>query len=384
MLTARKVECAGPTGKVQYLHDGDGLYLKISTKGTRTWMIRYRDLRRARWLTLGRYPRMSLLEARNKADELRRLGVHQTRTVEVAYGDYRPLLDKYYDSAAEIERRLKKDFLARLGHLRLDQITRQHIGDVLHEVVKRGAPVAANRMLPDIHHFFDYCVSRGWISDNPATGLVRKFVGGKEEARNRNLSLAELRQLAPHLLERRFHDLTRIALGLILITGQRPGEVLKFDTTHVHPGHWWHIPPGFTKSRRLQKVYLSPQARCLLKYAVNRRGKRPFIGMDARVLSKAVSRIDFEPSFTPHDLRRTMATRLAEAGIPPHVLEKMLNHKTEGALAVYNHAEYLPERKAAWQLWGRMVAKVRRETYALRRTDRHVAHPVPGAEARAG
>ncbi len=49
--------------------------------------------------------------------------------------------------------------------------------------------------------------------------------------------------------------------------------------------------------------------------------------------------------YTPHDLRRTMATRLSDLGVMPHVIEKMLNHQMEGVMAVYNRAEYLEERK---------------------------------------
>jgi hypothetical protein len=59
-----------------------------------------------------------------------------------------------------------------------------------------------------------------------------------------------------------------------------------------------------------------------------------------------------------------MATKLSDAGVAPHVIEKMLNHRMEGVMAVYNRAEYLPERKAGWILWGNVVAAVRREKKA--------------------
>ena len=65
--------------------------------------------------------------------------------------------------------------------------------------------------------------------------------------------------------------------------------------------------------------------------------------------------------FTPHDLRRTFASRMADLGVAPHVIEKILNHKLEGMMAVYNHAEYMPEREAAMKLWGLKVAALRRK-----------------------
>jgi integrase len=65
--------------------------------------------------------------------------------------------------------------------------------------------------------------------------------------------------------------------------------------------------------------------------------------------------------FTPHDLRRSMATQLAERGVQPHIIEKMLNHRMEGVWAVYNRYEYLPERQAAWRMWGATLAGLRRK-----------------------
>lgn len=62
--------------------------------------------------------------------------------------------------------------------------------------------------------------------------------------------------------------------------------------------------------------------------------------------------------FTPHDLRRTGATRLADLGVAPYVIEKILNHAMEGVLAVYNKAEYLEERRAALEMWGTKVEQL--------------------------
>jgi integrase len=57
-------------------------------------------------------------------------------------------------------------------------------------------------------------------------------------------------------------------------------------------------------------------------------------------------------TWTAHDLRRTLASRMGDLNIPPHVIEKGLNHSLGGLLAVYQHQEYLPERKAAFEAWG--------------------------------
>ena len=60
-------------------------------------------------------------------------------------------------------------------------------------------------------------------------------------------------------------------------------------------------------------------------------------------------------AFTPHDLRRTAATRLHSLGIAPHVVEKILNHQMGGVMAVYNRAEYQPERIEGQETWAKSL-----------------------------
>lgn len=59
--------------------------------------------------------------------------------------------------------------------------------------------------------------------------------------------------------------------------------------------------------------------------------------------------------WTPHDLRGTASIQMANAGVYPHITEKILNHRMKGGLAVYDHGEYLPERKAAMELCWRLI-----------------------------
>lgn len=61
------------------------------------------------------------------------------------------------------------------------------------------------------------------------------------------------------------------------------------------------------------------------------------------------------PPFTPHDLRRTVVTRLSDLGIAPHIIEKIVNHKMTGVMGIYNRSEYLPESQKAIELWNRYL-----------------------------
>lgn len=357
VLTDRQVRLLKATGKVQRHVDGNGLYLKVSAVGTKTWCYRDQGAGQDRWITIGRYPAMSLLEARVETSQAASRGFI-VPTVQDAWQQYRRVLERAYERPGEIERRFVADVLPRIGTKRLDQVTRADCSALLQRIVDRGSLVAANRTLPDVKKFFTWGLERGWIRENPAGAITRKSVGGRERPKERALVAQEVSLLIGQLLAGKLHPRTKLALGLLLVTGQRPSEVLGYHARE-RDGAWWTIPAERTKPRRAQKVYLSPQTRALLRLAM-RYGQEPFKGMDHRVLDRAVSRLRWANPFTPHDLRRTMATRLADQGVAIHVIEKMLNHRMEGVLAVYNVAEYLPERREAWRLWGRFLAKLRR------------------------
>lgn len=373
MFTDRTLKYLQVT-KDKFVADGGGLYVRVTVTGKKTFVYRTQVGGTSRWRVLGHYPTMSLLQARNRAAQMATKGF-VLHTVAEAYTEYLPTLRRAYDEPEQVESRFKRDILPQLGARRLLDVDRAAVSEVLQKIVDRGSPVAANRTLPDLKHFFAWCVERGWLEKDPALGITRKSVGGRERGKRRTLSFEELQRFIPELRGTRLALKTRLALALILLTGQRPSEVLEFHVAQLQPGgYWWFVPAAHTKTKDAdQKVYLSSLARHLLKLAIQQFGKRPF-GFHHTTLSQAVRRLKWDPPFTPHDLRRTMSTRLADLGVAPHVVEKMLNHKMEGVMAVYNRAEYLPERRAAWRLWGAKLAQLRRHREA-----HHPDRGVPGA-----
>ena len=352
MLTDLKIRKAIAQTKPVYLNDGDGLYLKVALSGTKTWMVRSQAGGKTRWKSLGRYPTLGLAEARKLAET----PFSALMTVQGAFDQYKAVLQRDYEHPEQIIRRFTADVLPSTGLKPLIEVKRTEVSELLQDIVQRGSPVAANRTLPDLKNFFDWCVERGWIEHNPAALIRRRSVGGKEKPRARVLTLDECGKLIGVLRSGRFAEQTSVALALLLLTGQRASEVLGMSGAEV-VGPWWTIPAERTKAGRDQKVYLTRPARTLWRYITKKHGTKPF-DMDHRTLSKAVRRMNFSPPFTPHDLRRSMATQLAEVGVAGHVVEKMLNHRMEGVMAVYNHAEYLPERRLAWRVWAKHLMRV--------------------------
>jgi len=99
----------------------------------------------------------------------------------------------------------------------------------------------------------------------------------------------------------------------------------------------------------------------LLYWSVDKALRRMF----EERLNKAGNRIDWKDDiikFTVHDFRRTLATHLGNASVPPYVCEKILNHKMTGMMAVYNSAEYLTEKSEALLQWQEMIRQIRAES----------------------
>jgi integrase len=175
------------------------------------------------------------------------------------------------------------------------------------------------------------------------------------------------------------HRLTGIALKLVLLTGQRPGEVIGMRRDEIE-GNIWTIPAARRKTGTGHAVHLTETALALLADAraevsrlAERRGwpESPFVfefregkpGTTA-ALSKAVTRYcnalgnretpDWG-HWTPHDLRRTARTRLAEIGIPQEIAEHVIGHAAQGVVGVYGQHKYRDEIRAALQAWERRL-----------------------------
>jgi integrase len=353
-----------PTDKDQFIADGDGLYLRVSKTGRKTFVQREQAHGKSRWVTLGTYPSLSLMDARTAIHNARSSAQPLNKTFAQAWEAYHQHLVETVRRPDNHAQQITANFLTPFGTTPIRLVTRADISGVLQDMLDRGSPVSAKRALQVVRGMFDFAVSRGWLEENVLSRLSSRHIGPPVQSRDRVLSDDELMRiirntaLAPRMTLKR-----KLIYGLLLLTGQRRAEVLGIHTGEVQ-GAWWIIPEERTKAQREQKVYLSPQARALVKLAFRQFGDRPFRGLDPSSVSASANytvRHWQMTHFTLHDLRRTMATRLAETGVGLHVIEKLLNHRMEGVLAVYNRAEYLPERREAWRLWGRHVAALRKK-----------------------
>jgi integrase len=368
---------APDTGRIEY-HDDTlpGLTLRVGSGGVKSWCVYYRlpgdHTYTKRRVTLeGRWPSLGLADARKQAREvLVRAGKsecaatekreeRQAPTFSMLAEEYMERHAKHKRSAAEDRRILAKDLLPAWGHRKAHDITRRDIVTLIDGIRDRGAQIMANRTLALAQKVFNFSIERGILGASPCVQI--KF--SSETPRSRVLSDAEIVAFWERLESARMAPGTALALRLVLVTAQRPGEVAGMRESEIE-GDWWTLPASRAKNRRDHKVPLTQIALDLLGEARRLAKGSEWLfpsptakhgaSIDDRAMARAVKRnlthFGIEP-FVPHDLRRTARTRFAELGVNDVIAERVLGHTLQGIARVYNHHDYGAEKRQALEAW---------------------------------
>lgn len=410
-LTDKHLRAIKPGLKEQLIGDGGGLWVRVMPMekgGAINFYYRYQFNGRERRYNCGTYPGTSLATARENRNAARLLvkqgldPVHEEeekkraataaqaisrmeKTVDDLFDDWKRvyLSVHHADIGAYSESVYRHDVKALLGTMKAKDVRLPHIIQVIDKVIDRGARRKANVVLSNMRQMFRHGLGRGIVETDPTLGITKKQAGGKETPVERNLSLDEIKLLHQKLPASGLHEKMVSGIWLILATGVRVGELLKakwqdFDLD----ANTWTIPAENSKNSRAHLIHLSPFARQQVDYLNSiKTGDYLFAGRDIKThlsdksLSKAIrDRIRQEPlkrrtpktmtltlpagEWSPHDLRRTMASRMGDLGVAPHIIERCLNHVQQGIVGVYQRQEYLAERKAAFELWGSSLSAI--------------------------
>lgn len=359
---------------------GEGFGIRVSPSGHKTWLFFYDFDGRRRRMTLGIYPEVSLKDAREKHGDALKLLRNGTdpATLEAEKKLERrlsptmeELVQEYIEKWAkprkktwgEDKRSLEKDVIPAWGKRKAKDITKRDVILLLEGVVERGAPVQANNLFEKIRKMFNFAVERDILQHSPCQG-VRPLT--QRTPKERNLALEEIRTLWPGLDKAAMSEETRRALKLILVTAQRPGEVVGLHSSEIH-GQWWTIPTERAKNKRPHRVFLTPMALELIGKKEgfifeSPKGGKP---IDVNALAFALRRslkVDEETKtaklpmehFTPHDLRRTAASQMAALGFGV-IVDKVLNHTDRRVTAIYDRYGYDKEKQTALEAWSRKL-----------------------------
>lgn len=410
-LTDIQTRKAKPQEKRYELTDGKGLTLLVLPSGTKSWVLRYQFEGKARRLTLGQYPSITLAQARNKTLETR-IDIHnnidpaikkaEAKRSRINAPTFALIIEELWrkelsqiKSGQETKRLLLRDIIPVWGNRKVKDIKRRDIVLLLDEIENR-APITRNRVHGALSRLFNFAAERGIIDDSPCT-RIRKV---PEKGRSRVLTDEEICKFWHALdLDNKTVDayrLTKLALKMILLTGQRPGEVIgmRWDEIDQNSG-WWNIPPERMKNMEAHHIPLTHTIINILDLAKPLSGESAYVfkssykpddaPMTASTLSRTLRRhwheiaVDTEAErYTPHDLRRTVRTRLAELGVNDVIAERILAHKLQGIMAVYNHHSYDAEKRHALELWDSKIHQIKHNNKTFQEiAQTNQQHPTP-------
>ncbi len=387
-LTERQLQAWLKAGKViAGKSDGDGLTFTLSRAGTASWTLRYRLAGRARELTLGNYPDVSLQDARKLARQKR---ARVDDAVDVAAekqrqkaaqrqpGTVAELIEQFLEKEIRprhkhpkrVESLFERDVTPKIGRLAVEEVTPGHIDRMLRAIVEDERPTVANDALRLVDRVFKFAFKRGMASNNPVAYFELADAGGLEAGRTRRLTRAEILALFSAIRNagQAFTRDNALAVALLLTLAVRKMELLaaqwsEFDLT----GGIWRLPAGRSKTAIGIDIPLASsvldwlrelQVRaCGSPYVFPaRRGRTRFPHVSPDTLNAALTSLKHGlDAFTVHDLRRTARTLLASLGVSSEVAERCLNHKLRGVEGTYNHHDYFEERKQALGLLASLV-----------------------------
>lgn len=365
-------------------HGLGNLGLRVWPSGRKTFVYMYRHRGKARRLTLGTYPQMSLADAHVKASEFTaakergldpaaatveaRKALRQATTVAdhaAAFMDnHMRAKQRRERTIQEYQRLINAEILPKIGTVALAAVTKRDILAIEDGIVRRGTLVLANRCHSVLHRMFAWAVERGELEHSPCDGVKKP---ASENSRDRELSAAELARFVQRLDSAPISAEVRLALRLVLLTGVRSAEAAGAAWAEIDlERNLWTIPKNRIKNKVPQTVPLVPQVLAVLAQARALNPDSPWVFPSPRgdgaivptALNRAIARnlAHFEiDDLHTHDLRRTLATGLPALEFPRFVVERVLGHVDASVTRRYDRHEYDKEKRAALAAWAAQV-----------------------------
>jgi integrase len=368
---------------------GGGLYLVVRGSATPYWMLRYTSNGKRKEITLGKYPYLSLADAKADAaikkrevdlgtDPLiarKKIKEQPIKLVDDLFADwFENDLNKRLKHPGIPKRIYTKDIKPVIGELPIEEVKAVQIRAIIQRI-SDARPTVANDALMYMKQMFRHGFKLDLITHNPASAFTVSDAGGIEKSRERALSIDEIKKVFTVFKQNiaKFNRDNYLACALLITLGVRKSELCcatwkEFELDKA----LWHLPEGRSKTGAPITIPLPLQIMEWLNelkirscgsdyvFPARRASKKPHMGNDT--LNRAISSLfgheagrkiqpknlmgDIKP-FAPHDLRRTFRSLASSLKIPGHLAERCLNHKLKGVEGVYDRYDYLEERLAA-------------------------------------
>ena len=399
----------------------DGLYLTVSPargtkkEGAKAWTIKYRLGGKRHRYTLARWPAVGIADARKLAKAAllkvaQGTDPHAERAAERAGAaadnftdlvvDYitryaRPRNRSWIEQARQLGLRLNQhdrknldagqdvpqlrwfivehSVAERWRKISVHQLSTLDITRALDDAFDRQGPIAANRLLSGLKGFLNWLVGRGQLKVSPAAGMKdpspeverERVLDDTELAAVWRAALAEPAPYGPYV-------------KFLALLGQRRGETaamrrswIQRGTVDGFTGTLLRVPPEVAKNGKAHLVPLPrlaldilddmPPSDGELVFETKRGPLSGYTDLKKRIDTRVSESGLIVDPYTLHDFRRTAASGMARIGVPPHIIEAILNHKSgqiRGIAKVYNRHKYLPEAAEALEAWSAHISKL--------------------------
>ncbi|HHG2685147.1 TPA: tyrosine-type recombinase/integrase [Escherichia coli] len=376
MLTVKQIEAAKPKDKPYRLLDSNGLYLYIPASGKKVWQLRFKLDGKEKILTVGKYPLVSLQEARDKAYQARKDvadGIDPVRTKKRNEKDdsFSAIYKEWYAHkrqvwsegyATELQRMFETDILPLIGAMEMDEIEPMALLSVVRRIEERGAMERANKARRRCGEVFRYAIVTGRAKYNPAPDLADAMKG----YRKKNFPFLPADQVPAFnqaLAGYSGSIVSKVATMVLQYTALRTKELRSMQWPDVDFATGLiTIDESVMKSRKPHIVPMSRQVVELLKTLkpvtepvsqfvfAGRNDKRKSISENAVLL--VIRQIGYEGLASGHGFRHQFSTILHEHEWPSEAIERQLAHTDKHSVrGIYNHAQYLDKRREMMQWW---------------------------------
>lgn len=391
-LTDTQIRKAKQCDKIYRLSDSGGLYLQVAPSGGKLWRWKYRFDGKEKLMALGKYPDVSLAQARERHSKARQLLASGIDPMEQRKADKTAELaavENSFKSISEhwlahwqddksprhvdyVKRRIETDVVPCLGHRPIADIEAPELVAMVQAIQNRGARDIAKRALETVGQIFRYAIAHGYAKRNPAAEIRPSDI--LKPTRKINYARIDARELSMLLKGIELYQgtqTTRLAMKLLALTFVRTSELIgakwsEFDLENAR----WDIPAERMKMRKPHIVPLARQALEILDLLYGLTGHTEWLFPGDRTtlkpisnntILKALERMGYKGRMTGHGFRGLASTILNELEYNSAHIEVQLAHAPRNAVsAAYNHALYLQPRAKMMQDWADYLERTQR------------------------
>ena len=397
-LTATQIKQAKPKDKDYKLSDGGGLYLLITKAGGKHWKLKYKFDGKEKKLSLGAYPDITLLKARELREDNKQLVANgsnpnelkkekrelQKQEVIKSLNTFEKIalerLEKQKDTFSEAHYKrtinaFKNDCFKYIGNKHIDDVTAKDIINIMQIMNKRGVNDSARKLFYAISKTFKWAVANAKAERNPCADILLEEILGKKTKQHYPTITDNqgIKNLLLSIKEYQGELSTKYALLMLSYTFVRPSNVRLALWSEIDlNAKQWVIPAKKMKTRDEFIIPLSDTLIALLEEVKQYAGDSPYLFPSTKskttplsdgALLGAIRRMGYsKEEFTPHGFRAMFSTIAHEKSpFKYDVIETQLAHSIGNSVSrAYNRAKYLDERVKLMQWWSDYLDEVQK------------------------